>query len=171
MNLLKHRFVSAKSDGSDATQIQPSNWNDGHKFSGGNLYEILQCDPTDANYGAKWLGGWTVDSLGGYLNNAGGQISIVSCSLRHLVFGRMLCLHMVANLTLSSSQTTIGLTVPLGAVLETRWPITIYTAAGYEVGIAVAFPDGAAALQFYRNAGAFAAGNNQLWLNAIIPFQ
>lgn len=54
MNLLKHRFVSGKSDGADATQVQPSNWNDGHAFSGGAAGDVLTRDPTDATYGAKW---------------------------------------------------------------------------------------------------------------------
>jgi len=53
-NLVKHRFQSAKTDGADATQIQPSNWNDGHVFSGGNAGDQLTRDPTDATYGAKW---------------------------------------------------------------------------------------------------------------------
>jgi hypothetical protein len=54
MNLLKHRFVSGKSDGADASQVQPSNWNDGHTFSGGAAGDVLTRDPTDPNYGAKW---------------------------------------------------------------------------------------------------------------------
>ncbi len=29
---VKHKFVSAKSDGGDATLIRPSNWNDDHSF-------------------------------------------------------------------------------------------------------------------------------------------
>ena len=54
MNVLKHRFTSAKPDGADATQVQPSAWNDGHAFTGGAAGEILTRDPTDASYGAKW---------------------------------------------------------------------------------------------------------------------
>lgn len=53
-NILKHRFASAKADGADATQVQPSHWNDGHAFSGGNAGDLLIRDPTDATYGAKW---------------------------------------------------------------------------------------------------------------------
>jgi hypothetical protein len=53
-NVLKHRFPSAKADGADATQIQPSHWNDGHAFSGGNAGDVLTRDPTDASYGAQW---------------------------------------------------------------------------------------------------------------------
>ena len=60
-NVLKHRFVSAKTDGADASQIQPSNWNDGHAFSGGAAGDVLTRDPTDAAFGAIWktLGVWT----------------------------------------------------------------------------------------------------------------
>jgi len=53
-NVLKHRFASAKANGADATQVQPSHWNDGHVFSGGNAGDLLTRDPTDATYGAKW---------------------------------------------------------------------------------------------------------------------
>lgn len=53
-NLVKHRFLSAKADGPDATQVQPSHWNDGHLFSGGLAGDVLTRDPTDATYGAKW---------------------------------------------------------------------------------------------------------------------
>jgi len=63
-NVLKHRFASAKSDGADATQVQPSHWNDGHLFTGGNAGDLLTRDPTDASFGAKWgapatAGVWT----------------------------------------------------------------------------------------------------------------
>lgn len=30
---ITHKFVSGKSDGSDATQVQPSNWNDTHTIA------------------------------------------------------------------------------------------------------------------------------------------
>jgi len=53
-NLVKHRFVSGKADGPDATQVQPSAWNDGHVFAGGNAGDLLTRDPTDATYGAAW---------------------------------------------------------------------------------------------------------------------
>lgn len=53
-NVLKHRFVSGKTDGPDTSQIQPSNWNDGHAFTGGNAGDVLTRDPSDATYGATW---------------------------------------------------------------------------------------------------------------------
>jgi hypothetical protein len=53
-NVVKHRFASPKVDGADATQVQPSHWNDGHIFSGGAAGDLLTRDPTDALYGAKW---------------------------------------------------------------------------------------------------------------------
>jgi len=53
-NVVKHRFVSAKTDGADASQVQPSHWNDGHLFTGGNAGDLLTRDPTDATFGAKW---------------------------------------------------------------------------------------------------------------------
>lgn len=61
MNVIKHRFASLKVDGADATKIQPSHWNDGHKFSGGAHGNALVRDTTDANFGAAWVpyGQWT----------------------------------------------------------------------------------------------------------------
>ena len=53
-DLLKHRFVSPKLDGADTQQVQPSHWNDGHRFQGGNAGEVLTRDPTDLSFGAKW---------------------------------------------------------------------------------------------------------------------
>lgn len=61
-NIVKHRFASAKSDGVDLTQVQPSHWNDGHVFTGGVAGDVLTRDPTDASFGAKWGGAagiWT----------------------------------------------------------------------------------------------------------------
>lgn len=58
-NVLAHLFASAKTDGADATQVQPSNWNAGHAFSGGALGSILYRDTGDATYGAAWLAGAT----------------------------------------------------------------------------------------------------------------
>jgi hypothetical protein len=54
-NLVKHRFSSGKTDGPDASQVQPSHWNDGHAFTGGAAGDVLTRDPTDATYGAKWV--------------------------------------------------------------------------------------------------------------------
>jgi len=53
-DVLKHRFTSPKLDGVDTQQVQPSHWNDGHKFQGGNSGEVLTRDPTDLSFGAKW---------------------------------------------------------------------------------------------------------------------
>jgi len=62
-NVTRHRFASGKTDGPDATQVQPSNWNDGHVYTGGAAGDVLTRDPTDATYGAKWttptpIGAW-----------------------------------------------------------------------------------------------------------------
>jgi hypothetical protein len=53
-DVLKHRFTSPKLDGADTQQVQPSHWNDGHKFQGGNDGEVLTRDLTDLSFGAKW---------------------------------------------------------------------------------------------------------------------
>jgi len=53
-NVLGHRFVSPKLDGSDLTQVQPSAWNDGHRFSGGTDGQVLTRSTADAAFGAVW---------------------------------------------------------------------------------------------------------------------
>lgn len=53
-NVLAHVFVSAKADGADPTQVQPSNWNAGHSFSGGSNGNLIVRDTSDATYGAAW---------------------------------------------------------------------------------------------------------------------
>jgi hypothetical protein len=55
MNVVRHRFTSAKLDGPDATQVQPSNWNDGHAFTGGAAGDALTRDPADGAFGATWV--------------------------------------------------------------------------------------------------------------------
>lgn len=40
-NTLKHGFTSGKSDGADATQVQPSHWNAEHVFAGGATGSLL----------------------------------------------------------------------------------------------------------------------------------
>ena len=53
-DVLKHRFTSPKIDGSDTQQVQPSHWNEGHKFQGGTHNQVLLRDTTDAQFGARW---------------------------------------------------------------------------------------------------------------------
>lgn len=53
-NTTTHPFVSAVSDAGDATLLRPSNWNDGHKYSGGSDRDILVRDTSDATYGGAW---------------------------------------------------------------------------------------------------------------------
>ena len=54
MNVVRHRFASGKVDGPDASQVQPSHWNDGHAFTGGAAGDVLVRDPADATFGATW---------------------------------------------------------------------------------------------------------------------
>jgi hypothetical protein len=53
--LVKHLKVSAIADGPDPNQVNPSDWNAAHVFSGGALGGLLMRDPGDATYGASWL--------------------------------------------------------------------------------------------------------------------
>lgn len=53
--LLQHLKVSAVADGTDTSQVQPSDWNAAHKFTGGNHGAIPIRDTTDATFGSSWL--------------------------------------------------------------------------------------------------------------------
>lgn len=65
--LIVHVFNDAHTDGSDATLVNPSNWNDGHKFTGGANGSIPLRDTSDATYGSNWLA-----SAAGVLTSTGG---------------------------------------------------------------------------------------------------
>jgi hypothetical protein len=88
MKILDHRFKSAKADGADASQVQPSHWNDGHLFTGGARGDVLARDPTDAQYGAMWtgaIGTWTPSDASGaglVFSNPLGKV----CLMGHLVY-------------------------------------------------------------------------------------
>lgn len=51
---LKHAKTSSVADGTDATQVQPTDWNADHLFSGGALGSLLYRDSGQAN-GSSWL--------------------------------------------------------------------------------------------------------------------
>jgi len=56
-DVLKHRFISPKLDGADTQQVQPSHWNDGHRFQGGAEANLLIRDTADPTFGAVWIPG------------------------------------------------------------------------------------------------------------------
>lgn len=89
MNTTNHRFRSAKADGPDATQVQPSGWNDGHIYTGGVNGQTLVRDTSDVIFGATWAdhGGitaytpvWSATGAAPSLGNSSlvGAYSIVS---------------------------------------------------------------------------------------------
>lgn len=103
-DIVKHKFVSAKPDGPDATKLRPSNWNDEHAFAGGALGSLLYRD-TGSSDGANWLA-----SGAGVLACAGvGQVP----AFRALVAGD------IPALSYEPSFATLGLakggTAPFGA--------------------------------------------------------
>jgi hypothetical protein len=53
--LLTHLKVSAIPDGPDPAQVNPSDWNASHVFTGGALGSLLIRDTADPTYGASWL--------------------------------------------------------------------------------------------------------------------
>jgi hypothetical protein len=92
MKTLDHRFRSGKADGPDATQVQPSNWNDGHVFTGGATGQTLVRDTSDATYGATWMphGVWTdIPFSPGLFHGSGGMTWTVTAVdlLAYMVIG------------------------------------------------------------------------------------
>lgn len=55
MQLAKHLKQSTIADGPDPNQVNPSDWNAAHVFSGDALGGLLMRDTGDATYGASWL--------------------------------------------------------------------------------------------------------------------
>lgn len=55
MQITKHLKVSAIADGPDPSQVNPSDWNAAHVFTGGAMGGLLMRDTGDATYGASWL--------------------------------------------------------------------------------------------------------------------
>jgi hypothetical protein len=53
--VLKHLKNSTIADGPDPNQVNPSDWNAAHVFSGGALGGLLMRDTGDPTYGATWL--------------------------------------------------------------------------------------------------------------------
>lgn len=98
-NVLKHRFTSAKTDGADGTQVQPSHWNDGHLFTGGTTGDLLTRDSTDASFGAKWAAPPTVPTwtdipyAASNFSGSGGMIWMVDSAdqvtLGYSIIGKM----------------------------------------------------------------------------------
>jgi hypothetical protein len=83
-NVLNHQFVSAVADSGDASLVQPSNWNAGHKFSGGTHGNVLMRDTGDATFGASWLPSQaavaTITTTGTVNNYALGAIGTLRCN-------------------------------------------------------------------------------------------
>lgn len=57
MAILTHRFVSAVADGPYPTQVNPSNWNEPHSFTGGNNGSLLvrSTSAASSSEGIVWL--------------------------------------------------------------------------------------------------------------------
>ena len=73
--LLQHLKVSAIADGADPSQVQPSDWNAAHKFSGGNHGAIPIRDTGDVTYGSNWLASVAAGESG-----ASTRFSLIACA-------------------------------------------------------------------------------------------
>lgn len=56
-NVLTHQKQSSKPDSADTSKVRASDWNAGHKFTGGVDGAALVRDLSDATYGATWRSG------------------------------------------------------------------------------------------------------------------
>lgn len=54
MNVLIHQKEILTADSADTSKLQPSDWNAGHKFTGGAVNQPLVRDPSDATFGVTW---------------------------------------------------------------------------------------------------------------------
>ena len=48
-NIVKHKFVSAKTDSSDTSLVRKTEWNDEHAFAGGNKGALLVRDTAETD--------------------------------------------------------------------------------------------------------------------------
>lgn len=83
--MLKHAFVSAAADGSDATLVRPSNWNEDHVFDGGSDGDLLIRDTGSAS-GVAWSSvlDLTATNAGGagiFVGNGGNRVGAITISI------------------------------------------------------------------------------------------
>jgi hypothetical protein len=122
MKTLDHRFRSAKPDGPDATQVQPSHWNDGHAFTGGTQGYTLVRDTSDPNYGATWRpdGIWIpvpFDPANYFTADAGVAWTVIGSGVqvhRYTIVGFTMRLHVAVSGTLTGSTSGLRLKMPTG---------------------------------------------------------
>ena len=77
--LVKHLKQSTIADGPDPNQVNPSDWNASHVFSGGALGGLLMRDTSDATYGASWLASVAAGSV--LISNGVGAVPTWAASL------------------------------------------------------------------------------------------
>jgi hypothetical protein len=128
-NVLLHRFISPHTDGADLTQVQPSNWNDGHRFTGGAEGDVLTRTLADASFGATWqpAPAW-VDvpfNAANFQVNAGGTWSVAGAGVfvqAYLITGRVIDLLLkIEGSTITGAPTSL---------LVAGWgPVTLHAAS------------------------------------------
>jgi hypothetical protein len=106
--LVKHLKVSGIADGPDPTQVNPSDWNASHVFSGGALGGLLMRDTGDATYGASWIASVAAGSV--LISNGVGAAPTWTASL---TLGGLLT---VASVAVTGNATVGGTLGVTGAV-------------------------------------------------------
>jgi hypothetical protein len=122
MKILDHRFRSAKAEGPDASQVQPSHWNDGHAFTGGTHGYALVRDTSDPNYGATWLphGIWIpvpFDPANYFAADGGGAWNVTAGQVqvhRYTIVGFAMRLHIAVGGTLTVGTSGLRIKMPAG---------------------------------------------------------
>jgi hypothetical protein len=167
-NVLKHRFVSPKTDGGDTTQVQASNWNDGHLFTGGTTGDVLVRDTADAVYGANWTGlGRPVDIP---YNGANFNWTVTSQhTFSYAMLGAkvMLLTFSTDSSSLGSPVNSLQILYPAGLVGSRRSNGVAFVSHGgvWELCIAIALSN---QLVIQRNGQAnFTTGAIQMYVTAI----
>jgi hypothetical protein len=148
MKTLDHRFRSAKADGADASQVQPSHWNDGHAFTGGaNGYTLIR-DVNDGAYGATWapFGLWIpvpfdptnfgTPTPGVTWTVAAGDVAVQ----RYAVVGLTMHYHVAAGGAIAGgSATELNIKMPAGYAINGLAVVPIFTVPN-AIGVVVANP-------------------------------
>jgi hypothetical protein len=173
MKTLDHRFRSAKTDGPDASQVQPSHWNDAHAFSGGANGNALVRDTTDAAYGATWapLGKWiAVPFAVGNFGELNGSWVVPGVQVqRYTLLGATMRYHVYIPASTATGVSGIAIGLPTGYSMTSQVHDTALYIDSVGPGIAQLYASpGETSLKIVKFAGFFATGNLEIYLSVTL---
>lgn len=175
MNLLDHRFRSSKADGPDASQVQPSHWNDGHQFQGGNNGDVLVRDVTDPAFGATWasLGKWAAVpfNAGNFFCDSGGWAVASVAGQRYAVIGNVMRYHVyIPTSTVTGNPSILAISLPAGFGIAAELhdtPLIDNAGGGLALAQLFALP-GDTHLSIAKFAGAWLPGATSIYVSTTI---